>query len=320
MTGALPGSCSLVWDDPQLPAWGTAAPSGFIVAVEQPGAWGAKVFTESGLDPVLGAAFEAACDAAGGRALLIRTPSAHHPDLHQAGPRRVLVAGGFAGEPWLVEGEVADVADLLDLPFDRFAAWTPDAATAALGWPLAPAALLVCTNSKRDVCCAITGRRIADAAAETHPGLVWEVSHLGGHRFAPTALVLPVGVALGRLTPTIARDALDAAASGLVAAASLDERHWRGRVCLPAAPQVADAAVRFAISEPLPAALRVESAGDASGVAPAHAFVVRHSDGRVWRTEVTSQIVPPDRPVSCGKPGEPSAVWRVEITASAAGE
>ena len=31
------------------------------------------------------------------------------------------------------------------------------------------------------------------------PDAVWQVSHLGGHRFAPTALCLPLGLSLGRI-------------------------------------------------------------------------------------------------------------------------
>jgi len=54
--------------------------------------------------------------------------------------------------------------------------------------------VLVCTHGRRDACCGSFGTRLASAL----PGLgatvsVWRTSHTGGHRFAPTALLLPEG-------------------------------------------------------------------------------------------------------------------------------
>ncbi|MFF9667034.1 sucrase ferredoxin, partial [Streptomyces althioticus] len=55
--------------------------------------------------------------------------------------------------------------------------------------------------------------KAAELAAAGHSE-VWEVTHLGGHRFAPTMLVLPYGYAYGRLTPESAKDVLAATAAG----------------------------------------------------------------------------------------------------------
>jgi hypothetical protein len=60
--------------------------------------------------------------------------------------------------------------------------------------------VLVCTHGTRDSCC---GRRGAQLAVElSAPGLLagrnlWRTSHMGGHRFAPTFLVLPQGTVWG---------------------------------------------------------------------------------------------------------------------------
>jgi hypothetical protein len=60
--------------------------------------------------------------------------------------------------------------------------------------------VLVCTHGTRDSCC---GRRGAGLAAElAAAGLgarenVWRTSHMGGHRFAPTFMVLPQGTVWG---------------------------------------------------------------------------------------------------------------------------
>ena len=60
--------------------------------------------------------------------------------------------------------------------------------------------VLVCTHGTRDSCC---GRRGANLAVElAAPGLLpgenlWRTSHMGGHRFAPTFMVLPQGTVWG---------------------------------------------------------------------------------------------------------------------------
>jgi hypothetical protein len=65
--------------------------------------------------------------------------------------------------------------------------------------------LLICTNGKRDQCCAIFGRDLISQSKEMLSpdlfGQILECSHLGGHRFAPTAIWLPENLVLGRLAP-----------------------------------------------------------------------------------------------------------------------
>lgn len=47
--------CSVAWRDTAHAAFGTAPLARFWVGVEQPGPWGRKAFTDSRLDPALGA-------------------------------------------------------------------------------------------------------------------------------------------------------------------------------------------------------------------------------------------------------------------------
>jgi hypothetical protein len=54
--------------------------------------------------------------------------------------------------------------------------------------------LLVCTHGRRDVCCGSSGTELALQLAngDLPAGLsLWRTSHTGGHRFAPTFLLLP---------------------------------------------------------------------------------------------------------------------------------
>lgn len=54
--------------------------------------------------------------------------------------------------------------------------------------------VLVCTHGGRDACCGTLGTRLALSLPELGTGVhIWRTSHTGGHRFAPTALLLPEG-------------------------------------------------------------------------------------------------------------------------------
>ena len=63
--------------------------------------------------------------------------------------------------------------------------------------------VLVCTHGSRDRCCGVLGgavfAQLKNQLRPILPDAVWQVSHLGGHRFAPTALCLPLGLLLGRI-------------------------------------------------------------------------------------------------------------------------
>ena len=104
--------------------------------------------------------------------------------------------------------------------------------------------ILVCTNGKRDVCCALHGVALLRAlAAANVPGL-WETTHLGGHRFAPTLLTLPDGVNYGRIQPEDVPQFLT----------HLQHRTlWldklRGRVCYEPVVQVAEQFLRQETAE-----------------------------------------------------------------------
>ena len=58
--------------------------------------------------------------------------------------------------------------------------------------------VLVCTHGKRDTCCGAQGTALflelsADPTRFGGTVRLWRTSHTGGHRFAPTAIVLPQG-------------------------------------------------------------------------------------------------------------------------------
>lgn len=59
---------------------------------------------------------------------------------------------------------------------------------------------LVCTHGTRDRCCGTFGYPIYKALADHSSRNVLQISHLGGHRYAPVLLVLPEWRFYGRLT------------------------------------------------------------------------------------------------------------------------
>lgn len=69
--------------------------------------------------------------------------------------------------------------------------------------------IFICTHGMRDKCCAQFGQpffRVAKRSVQQGdlPNIrVWKVSHIGGHRFAPTAISLPDGRYYGRLTLSV---------------------------------------------------------------------------------------------------------------------
>jgi hypothetical protein len=68
--------------------------------------------------------------------------------------------------------------------------------------------LLVCTHGSRDGCCGSLGTDLALrlAAVPALPGIRhWRTSHTGGHRFAPTFLLLPQGTSWGFADVHLAR-------------------------------------------------------------------------------------------------------------------
>ncbi|HEX9766050.1 MAG TPA: sucrase ferredoxin [Nitriliruptorales bacterium] len=82
------------------------------------------------------------------------------------------------------------------------------------GEPVTGPLVLVCVHGRRDRCCAEHGRAVVDALTREMPGQLWESSHLGGHRFAATAALLPSGRVLGRLSPATAAHAIRRALDG----------------------------------------------------------------------------------------------------------
>ncbi len=190
-------------------------------------------------------------------------------------------------------------------------ALTPDACEAFLDAgrivsPLEPVEaplVLVCVHGRRDACCARHGVALATALAREAGVRVLGSSHLGGHRFAATALVLPHGEMFGRLAPADA-PALAAFARGEGPAPA---DRYRGRIGRPAAVQAALAWWLERAGERLPdAAVAVEH--EAGGRAR---LAVRPPAGGEVRLLVRRRPSALVRPLGCGEPSTPAQAVEV---------
>lgn len=286
-------TCSTVSRDLDEPIAGTAATATTWLLLEQPGPWGAKALTQSHLDPALGRALEAAAKGTGVRVALIRRPG-RHADCGPLAERRVYVAHTVPGNVWLHAATIRDPRQLLDLDFAALGMGDHHTFDSVLqgrphtGGPLA----LVCTNGKRDRCCALLGRPLAAELDASGVDCVWEVTHLGGHRFSPTLLVLPYGYAYGRAQAHAVKQVLHSVQDGRIVVEGC-----RGNSAWERPGQAAELAVRTATGEDAAEALSVVRT---DGAAPRWEVTVAHMDGRRWRVVVAEGASLPPRAESCG--------------------
>lgn len=219
--------CSDVEVEP-LP--GTAKPGSVYVLFEWPEAWPRDVMGDAALGGELTDQLAPMLDEHDATLLLIRHPTREGRNISDHHLYLVFADEGVT-EVMHVDGPEA----LLDLDLSgpgRNGAVKRDR-------PL----LLICTHAKRDKCCAVKGRPLVNALHERHPfgpgnDIVWETSHIKGHRFAPTMLLMPWAYSFGRMNVEATEAMLAAAGDGLYFVPGN-----RGRGTLAPIEQVAELAV-----------------------------------------------------------------------------
>ncbi|HXH79424.1 sucrase ferredoxin [Nocardioides sp.] len=173
--------CSASSSDDQEPLAGTAPTDSAMLFVEHTGAWGRQAVAQSRLPQAVKDHLD------GLRGLRVQLIRRHGGET---GPGvRVFHAAACEEGFTVTTAVLARVDDIIALD---------------LGKDLEPheqGLWFVCTNGRRDRCCAEIGRPITAALAARWPEETWETTHLGGHRFSGTLLALPSGHTLGRLSP-----------------------------------------------------------------------------------------------------------------------
>lgn len=232
--------------DPML---GTAPPQARFLLVETDSGWGFGGFPDLSLQQDIKDEVIARADAVGARLMLIRRPGRQSSTVCYlrawcavdtgAPPGRRVTWGTWAYPAELLSG----VERLEGLAADASGGDTDDEDTP----PVADEPLvLVCTHGKKDPCCAVRGRPVADALWRRWPEQTWECSHTGGDRFAANVLLLPDGAAYGGLDVDTALTTVEAHGRGEPVPAYL-----RGAAGLPRPVQAAVVAVHDQLG-PLP--------------------------------------------------------------------
>lgn len=277
--------CTAASRHDEEPLAGTAPTERAYLLLEYAGAWGRKALAESRLPDEVRAGLDRLT---GVRVQLIR----RHGGISGPGVRvfTVLVApDGVSVETTVL----ADATEVLSLDTAALEQGRSPGLT-----PYAGDLLLVCTNGRRDLCCAELGRPVTAALAARWPEETWETTHLGGHRFSATLLHLPSAVTLGRLDPESAVLAVEELEAG---------RHpvgfSRGRAGVGAAAQVAQLHV-------------VEQTGldeldDVVVVGERDGVVRLLADGAPWQVGVASRPGPPRRQSCADLTTKPAAVHEV---------
>lgn len=222
--------CSTLSLEGGEPLYGSASDKRVWFLLEYNPPWGAQAFPESNIPEPVKAHLSAGLSA---------IPDSNILMLRQPGRARegiaffVVIADEQA--PRLYEFRLNAYADLLNI----------DLAAVVNGDQIYDSNLsdeplyLVCLNARRDRCCALYGLGIYNALVPVVGNRVWQCSHIGGHRFAPTGLFFPHGICYGRMNPDHIPSMVEAYRSG-----HLSMEYLRGRVCYRAPVQAADYLLR----------------------------------------------------------------------------
>lgn len=222
--------CSTLSLEAHEPLYGSAPEKRVWLLLEYNRPWGAQAFAESDLPDQVKTRISGWLESLpNSNILLIRQPGQPNATL------TFQVVFANESDPHAYAFELADYDDLLKI--DMQALVKGDAAYA--GHYSTGPLYLVCTNAKRDQCCAKYGVGLYNELQRYVGDRVWQCSHIGGHRFAPTSLFFPQGICYGRIQTANAGAMVEAHQQGRI---FLD--HLRGRVYYDSPTQAADYLLR----------------------------------------------------------------------------
>jgi hypothetical protein len=212
--------------------YGTATQTQAYLLLEYAGNWGEKALDESSIPEPVKAYLNALGKSNRGlKTLLIKTRSSQQSTTGM----RFFVAAFSANPPLLYAFHLPDYKSLLELDIPAILAVDPAYQSQLRAEPL----YLVCANGRRDLCCVRHGLPVYNAlAAATQASpepLVWQCTHIGGHRFAANLICLPGGLLYGRVRPENAPAILEADSQGRIYLPNL-----RSRLSLPPIAQAAE--------------------------------------------------------------------------------
>lgn len=223
---------SLASDEPLI---GSATQTDAYILIEYPNAWGEKALDESTIpQPV-----KAHLKAFGKAYPRVKTLLVRPAWPAQVSQRRCFVALAHERQPAIYTFPLADYESLLDLDLAGILSGDADGQDPYHAYRRNYPMFLVCSNGRRDVCCARHGVPVLNAllslTQDFPEPLVWHSTHLGGHRFAANLLCLPHGLLYGRVRPELAAPILEAYRAEQIFLPNL-----RGRTTYPPLVQAAE--------------------------------------------------------------------------------
>jgi (2Fe-2S) ferredoxin len=263
--------CSTASRALEEPTEGTASTVRAFLLLETSGPWGVDAVRDSRLPAEVKRLLRGVEHHNRVRPLLIRRPG-----RAVAGAVRVFAAYVHSDRPWLETALLSNLDELTDVDVSRLGEGHSP------GLEPVPGPLFgVCTHGRHDACCAERGRPLCAALSAAAPEQTWEISHIGGDRFAANVLVLPHGLYYGRLGP---EDAAEFASTHL--SGRLDVEHLRGRSSYPFSVQAAEIYLRRHLGdtriEPFELAEHTRRGTDTTAV-----FRV---DGGAWEVRVHADL------------------------------
>jgi hypothetical protein len=219
--------CSTTSSSAGEPLAGTATQAQVWFLLEHPDVYGSKALEESQLPvPVKNHLTSLVKATQGSRIQLIkRDPSSFPEKIH------FFVAVTTEIQPRLYEFQLLDYEEIFDLDIREIIQNENENSSHRHEGSL----YLVCTNGRRDPCCAKYGLSFYNSLSAEEPHATWQTSHVGGHRFAPNLVSFPYGLFYGRLEEAEIELVLDAHRRE-----QFYINKFRGRSCFPERLQAAE--------------------------------------------------------------------------------
>jgi len=224
--------CSVHSNAAHEPLIGSASRTDYWILLEYPYPPSAKALQENQLPHEVNrylAALQSTLPAS--RVLLIRKETSS-PSSHPA----LYLADGRDGQAILYKIHINSFLDLLGLDIPAIFSDR----TASQAFSCNEHLFLICTNGKRDACCSKWGLPLFNSLSKQYGEMVWQTSHVGGHRFAPNLVCLPHGIFYGRVPLDQASRLAGRYLNGLL---TLD--FFRGNAAYPPHAQAAEYFIRL---------------------------------------------------------------------------
>jgi hypothetical protein len=167
---------------------------------------------------------------------------------------------------------------------------------------------VICTNGRRDPCCAKWGVATYNALADQNEIKTWQSSHLGGHRFAANLVYLPYGIYYGHIAPEqVSRLVADALSHRITL------ENYRGRASYPSVVQIAEYYLRAETGNLSLDGFRLDSSRE-TGPDQWETKFTSTSDGKPYILNLAGELTGDTIFESCSTPDDRKPVKRFKVS------